>query len=610
LLSAAEARGVNDFGQIALAEPATDGACDPITLEIVRGALRATQSEMEALIERTAMSPFIREKKDFYAALFDADGRLLVGSNLPIFGDAIGPIVEHYPRATMRAGDIYWYNDCYASRGAVSHSPDQVFASPVFCDDEIVAFAQSWAHFNDIGGMRAGSLSPDCEEVFQEGIIVPPVRIARDGWFNDELFRVFVRNSRFPAMVQGDTRASIAAIRLGERRLVELFARFGRARMRDAFERLLVRTRSTVRQRLQALIPPGEYRFADAIDSDGQGHGPVTLRYRLTVAADRVVLDTTESDDQVPGPVNFLMSPSVPAAVFAAYLLGDSPEHPINAGAEQLLDEVRLREGSVLQPRFPAPLGLRGITLMRHMAVCLGLIATATRGETMAAHSAYVIWYLRGRGDNGEPFLMSDGIGVGYGARPFADGNDAVYLVAQENYPAEFVESIYPVRLRRYAINRDTGGAGRWRGGCGIIREFELLAAEAVVSVRIDGVDNPPWGVNGGKEGGAGRCIVNPGRPDERIVAPISDGTTIRRGDVVRLETGGGGGFGHPFDREPERVLADLQGGFVSKESAERDYGVALTPEFAVDPAATAGRREQRPPVALFHRGTYRDALD
>jgi len=601
---------LNDYGQLAIAAPTADRACDPITLEIVRGALRATQSEMEALIERTAMSPFIREKKDFYAALFDGEGRLVVGSNLPIFGDVIGPIVEHYPLATMREGDIYWYNDCYASKGAVSHSPDQVFACPVFCDGEIVAFAQSWAHFNDIGGMRAGSLSPDCEEIFQEGIIVPPVLVARDGRFNDELLRVFTRNSRFPAMVQGDTRASIAAIRLGERRLVELFARFGRERIRDAFDQLLERTRTAVRQRFKALIPPGEYRFADALDSDGQGHGPVTLRYRLTVSDDRIELDTTDSDDQVPGPVNFLMSPSVPNAVFAAYLLGEGHEHLINAGAEQLLDKVHLREGSVLQPCFPAPLGLRGITLMRHMAVCLGLIATATSGEAMASHSAYVIWYLRGRNEDGEFFLMSDGIGVGYGARPFADGHDAVYLVAQENYPAEFLEAIYPVRLRRYAINPDTGGPGRWRGGCGIIREFELLAEEAVISVRIDGIDFPPWGVKGGKEGGAGYCVINPGGNDERAVAPISDGTVLRRGDIVRIETGGGGGYGHPFDRQPERVLTDVRGGFVSTMSADDDYGVVLTPEMTVDEAATRRRREQRPPVALFHRAGYRHALD
>jgi N-methylhydantoinase B len=585
--------------------------CDPITLEIVRGALRATQSEMEALIERTAMSPFIREKKDFYAALFDEAGQLIVGSNLPIFGDVIRPILDYYPRDTMRPGDIYWYNDCYASRGAVSHSPDQVFACPVFCDSEIVAFAQSWAHFNDIGGMRAGSLSPDCEEIFQEGIIVPPVLIGRDGTLNEELLRVFVRNSRFPAMVQGDTRASIAAIRLGERRLLELFERFGRARMANAFAQLVERTKTAVRGRFRSLVPAGEYRFSDALDSDGQGHGPVTLRYKLAVAEDHIELDTTESDDQFPGPVNFLMSPSVPAAVFASYLLGEHSEHLINAGAEQALDKVHLREGSVLQPRFPAPLGLRGITLMRHIAVCLGLIAVATKGDAMAAHSAYVIWYLRGRDDDGELFLMSDGIGVGYGARPFADGNDAVYLVAQENYPAEFLEAIYPVRLRRYAINPDTGGPGRWRGGCGIIREFELLAPEAVISIRIDGIEHRPWGVNGGKQGGAGRCVINPGRNSERVIDPISDGTVIRRGDVVRIETGGGGGFGHPFDREPEQVLADVRAGFVSRTSAEEEYGVVLTAEGrTVDEPATRRHRAERPPVGLFHRHGYRDFLE
>jgi N-methylhydantoinase B len=206
---------------------------------------------------------------------------------------------------------------------------------------------------------------------------------------------------------------------------------------------------------------------------------------------------------------------------------------------------------------------------------------------------------------------MSDGIGVGYGARPFADGNDAVYLVAQENYPAEFLEAIYPVRLRRYAINPDTGGAGRWRGGCGIIREFECLAPEAVISVRIDGIEHKPWGVNGGKEGGAGRCVINPGRNSERVVEPISDGTMIRRGDVVRIETGGGGGWGHPFDREPGRVLADVRGGFVTAAVAEAEYGVVLTTDRRrIDTAATARLRQHRPPTGLFHRGTYRNVLD
>jgi N-methylhydantoinase B len=582
---------------------------DPVTLQIVRGALRAAQSEMEALIERTAMSPFIREKKDFYAALFDAHGQLVVGSNLPVFGDVIAPILEHYPRETMRPGDIYWFNDCYASRGAVSHSPDQVFVAPVFADGELSAFAQSWAHFNDIGGMRPGSLSPDCTEIYQEGIIVPPVRVAREGVMVDELLRLFFRNSRFPEMVRGDTRASIAAIRLGERRLVELFERFGRAKVADTFAALLDETERELRAELRALLPLGEHRFTDRVDSDGHGTGPIRLRYRLNVTPERITLDTSESDDQVKGPVNFLMSPPVPAMVFGSYLLGEGSSL-LNAGVERVIDEVILREGSVLQPRFPAPLGMRGVTMMRNMAACLGLLNVAAGGKAMAAHSAYVIWYLRGRKDDGELFLMSDGLAVGYGARPTSDGNDAVYLVAQENFPSEFLDSVFPVRVRSYAINPDTGGPGRWRGGCGLVREVEVLAPEAMVSMRIDTVENPPWGVAGGHAAGSGRCVVNPGRTDERVLKPLSDGNIVFRGDVVRVETGGGGGWGHPFDREPERVLADVQTGFVSRAKAEEDYGVVLTQDIEVDAAATRERRSARPAAKLFHRHGYQDVLD
>ena len=585
--------------------------CDPVTLEIARGALRATLAEMEAVIERTAMSPFIREKKDFFAGLLDAAGRLVIGSGLPITGDVIGPIAEHYPPDSMKPGDIYWFNDCYGSAGAVSHSPDLVLVAPVFRDGRLVAYAQSWAHFSDIGGMRPGSMSPDCTEIFQEGIIVPPTRLAHEGVLNEELLRLFFRNSRLPAMVQGDTRASIAAVRLGVRRLTELFDRFGADRLTDGLAQLIARTEDRVHGRLRALVPDGDYRFTDRVDSDGQGHGPIRLRYRLSVTPERIVLDTTESDDQVSGPVNFLMNRSVPLMVFGDYLLGEDREHLLNAGAEQAIDDVLLREGSVLQPRFPAALGLRGVTLMRNVAGCLGLLAVATNGQAMASHSAYVIWNLRGLDDAGTFFLMSDGMGVGYGARPYADGHDAVFNVGQENYPSEFLDAVYPLRVRRYGINPDTGGAGRWRGGCGIVREVEVLTDEALVSVRIDSVASPPWGTNGGKQAGVGGCIINPGRADERRLAPLSDGNKVRRGDVIRVETGGGGGWGHPYDREPERVLNDVLAGFVSPANALAEYGVVLTAgDGSVDAAATSRRRADRPQVELFHRGTYRKALD
>ncbi len=582
--------------------------CDPVSLEIIRGAARAAQAEMEALLERTAMSAFIREKKDFYTALFDASGAMAVGSDLPIFGDIVGPVLAVYPLESMRPGDLYWYNDCYGSRGAVSHSNDQVFLAPVFLGEVRVGFVMGWAHFSDIGGLRPGSLSPDATDHFQEGIIIPPVRLVRDGITNEDLLRTFWRNSRFPLQSQGDTRALMAAVRLGEARVAELAARFGAAVLADAFAQLLRRTETLVRAKLRDAFPVGTTRFADAIDSDGQGNGPFVLRLALTrTEDDRFILDATATDDQAQGPVNLLMHPDVPGMALGLYFLQGEAGQVLNAGGPRAIDEVRLREGSLLWPRSPAPLGLRGLTMMRLLAALHGLVAVARQGEAPAAHSAYVILALRGA-HAGRRFLMSDGVAVGYGARPFADGVDAVYFVAQENYPAEFMELTYPVRLREYGLHRDSGGAGQYRGGCGVVREYEVLCEEAQVAIRIDSVQNPPWGVAGGLNGGSGRAVVNPGTPGERVLAPLSDGTVLKRGDVLRLETGGGGGWGHPFARDPALVLADVKGGAVSAEAAARDYGVVIR-DGAVDAAATAARREGRGEVKLFHRKGYVDAV-
>ncbi len=203
---------------------------------------------------------------------------------------------------------------------------------------------------------------------------------------------------------------------------------------------------------------------------------------------------------------------------------------------------------------------------------------------------------------------MSDGVGVGYGARPDADGIDAVYFVAQENYPVEFLELSYPVRLLSYGINCDSGGPGRHRGGCGVVREYEVLADHAVLSMRIDSVNHPPWGFAGGQSGGSGRAVINPGTAHERMLVPLSDGNVLRRGDVLRLETGGGGGHGHPFDRPAEQVRDDVLDGFVSEAAARRHYGVVVDGE-ALDAAATLACRVMRPAAKAFHRGSYVDAL-
>jgi N-methylhydantoinase B len=589
--------------------------CDAVTVEIIRGAIRAAQTEMEALLERTAISAFIREKKDFYTGLFDADGIMAVGSNIPIFGDMTGPVIREFPLETMRGGDLYWYNDCYGSRGAVSHSNDQVLLAPVFHQERRCAFVMCWAHFADIGGIRAGSISPDATDIFQEGIIVPPTMLIEAGVTNEAALAIFHRNSRFPAQSAGDMRALMAANTLGVKRVQEILARFGPDVVADALQQLLGRTRDRVRAKLAETFAYGTHRFTDAIDSDGHGHGPFKIRFALTREkaedGDRFIFDATETDDQSVGPVNFLMNPGVPGMALGLYYLGGDPSQVCNAGGPQALDEVRLREGSLLWPRFPAALGMRGLTMMRVLAGLNGLINVAGGGAP-AAHSAYVIIMMRGtsRDASGamQPFLLSDGIGVGYGARPFADGIDAVYFVAQENYPVEFLEVGYPVHLRCYGIVQDSGGAGRYRGGCGIVREYEILAEEAVLAVRIDSVNNPPWGIAGGMSGGSGSVLLNPGTPEERRVAPLSDGTRLKRGDTLRIETGGGGGHGHPFDRPADVVLEDVRGGFVSIDAARRLYGVVIRGE-AVDAPATAARRSDRLETRAFHRNEYVDAL-
>ena len=582
-------------------------SCDAVTLEILRGAVRAAHAEMEALLERTAISAFIREKKDFYTALFDADGRLAVGSNVPIFGDVAGPVLARFPADGMQPGDLYWFNDCYGSQGAVSHSNDQVFLAPVFQAGVRCGFVMGWAHFADIGGLRPGSISPDTTDIFQEGIVIPPTRLVAAGVVNEAVLEIFHRNSRYPEQSRGDTSALMASVALGVRRTEEIAARFGVPVLADALRQLLARTEATVRRRLRETFPVGTHRFTDTIDSDGHGNGPFHIRLAMTrTADDRFILDTSATDDQAVGPVNFLMNPHVPGTALGLFFLGADPAQVCNAGGPAALDQVVLREGSLLQPRHPAPLGLRGLTMMRVLAALNGLVNVAG-GRAPASHSAYVIILLRGTA-GGVPFLMSDGVGVGYGARPDHDGIDAVYFVAQENYPVEFLEQGYPVRLIRYGIVGDSGGAGRFRGGCGIVREYEILADRAVLAMRIDGVVNPPWGAAGGMSGGSGRAVVNPGGPGERVLAPLSDGNVLVRGDVLLLETGGGGGHGHPHDREPEVVLGDVLDGFVGVAAARELYGVVIV-DGAVDAGATAGLRAVRPAAGAFHRRVYADVL-
>ena len=596
-------------GAAAPSPPAAAGAPDRITLDLVTGILQATRAEMEALIERTAMSPFIREKKDYFTAFLDREGRLVVSTSLTLAGNLVDAVLEHYPRQTMRDGDLYWYNDCYASYGAVSHLPDMAFVMPVFHEGELIGFTETWGHLWDIGGTVPGSVSPHATSTFQEGIMVPPVRIMREGVLNEEVFRIFVRNSRFPDMMRGDLKAIMAGCALGKQRLEEVARRFGLAAVLATFDHLLARSEQALRRALGTRVADGEYGFRDFIDSDSVTDEPYSVHLALRKQGGRVTLDFRASSDEAKGPINFLMDDSVPKYMAGLYLTMHEPGIGMNAGFERAIDEVVTRPGSLVAPRFPAPLGLRSHTMFRVNSALFGVLAQATGGQSSAASGVYVLYYLRSRDPvTGQATLCIEGLSVGYGARPFADGTDALYYVAQENYPVEFAELEFGVRIEAFRIHADSGGPGRWRGGCGTVRDVRILAEEAEIALRMDNCRFPAFGVNGGHAGRSGRIVLNPGTEGERELKPMSDGNRLVAGDLVRIATPGGGGWGAPFERPAEQVRGDVLDGFVSPESAREDYGVVLDGS-AIDEPGTRARRAalQAAPSGMFHRGGWFD---
>jgi N-methylhydantoinase B len=582
-------------------------AVDPITLEIIRGSLASTIRDMELLMERCAMSPFIKEKKDYFVGVFDTRGRIVACHISGSGPGMIDAILRAYPLESMRPGDVYWFNDPYLSDGAVQHHQDMVFVMPVFHEGAVVAFATTFGHYQDIGGLRAGSISPHATEIYHEGLLVPPVRIMQEGRLNEEAYRIFLRNSRLPDLVEGDTRAMMASCRLAEGRLAELFERYGGPTVLAAFEAGIAQTAERARALFLDLVPEGAWRFHDYLDSDG---GTDSRPHRIELALDRrgdhVRLDGSASDDQARGPINFMTNPGLLRIAFGRYLQSLDPDLEVNEGLLRNLDEWVAREGSLLKPRFPAPLGMRANTRFRVMSCIFGALAQANGGRVPAGSPVYVLYYFRAWDEAARrPILCIEGLGVGLGARPFADGVDVIYYIAQENYPVEYVERDFPLRVERYVARADSGGPGFHRGGAGVIRDVRVLCEKAELATRMENTLVAPYGVAGGRAGRTGRIVLNPGTPEERELPALGDGITLKRGDLLRLETCGGGGWGDPLTREPERVQQDVARGLVTASGALEDYGVALDPvTLEIDKTTTDETRRRRArELPLIDRG-------
>lgn len=597
--------------QASAARLAARSGPDPVTLQIIHGALEAAIREMEALVDRTAISAMIKEKKDRFVGIYDAAGRM-VAAHLSFSGPGlIGPLLEQYPLDEIEPGDLYWYNDPFITGGAIQHLGDMCFVAPVFVDGRVVAFAATYGHFRDIGGARPGSISPAATEIFQEGLRIPVTRIVRAGTFNEEVYRLILANSRFPLDLEGDTRAMIASSRLGEARLLELFGRYGTEAVLAAFDQLIESTKVAARAGLREIVPEGSFEFFDYVDSDGHGSEPIRIGMRLTRQGDRITVDLSDSGPQTRGPVNFITTQSFMNLMFGRYLMSHDPGLLLNEGLFQIVDELRAKPGTIVQPRFPAATGLRSHTRLRLSSCMLGAMVQATDGQSAANSPVYCLYTLVTHDpETGAMDVCSEGVGSGLGARPYADGVDVIYFVAQQNFPIEFVEREHALRVELYEIEPDSGGPGYHRGGTGVRREVRVLHP-GVLNTRLDNVKFPCWGANGGLAGRGGSIWINPGTPTEREIPPIGDGFTVEPGDVIQVLTPGGGGWGDPLRRPVEHVRADVLRRFVTLDGAREDYGVVLDPHtFEVDEAETARlRAAPRPPLPMVDRGIATDWL-
>ena len=573
---------------------------EPIVYEIIRGALFSIEREMEGRIERGAR-----------ASLFDSKGRKLTGRSFPA---TIGPVLKTWTQNEIEDGDVIIWNDPYVSEGGGAHQLGLCVCFPIFFKGKLTAFALLFACHEDIGGVLPGTLLSGATNIFQEGLLIPPIKLCVGGVFNEAALQVIFRNSREAEHLRSKIHYEVAACHVGGTRLAELCGRFGAASVVGAFEALITRGEKSVREELLSKIPDGAYEFEDYIESDGVNKKKVhALKIRMTKADEKLELDFTEISPQAAGPINwpvgfsdgqYLKNWLAPLLRNLAGSYDRMFEIDINEGVDSLMDILFSEPGSLLTPIFPAPTSMSSLTASRVLSLFCGVLGIATKGRFPADQETSRYWGLRGKTGNTEPFLFRETLGGGTGGRAWSDGEDVVHLIPGcRNISAELIESRFPARVERVALSRDSGGPGKRRGGLGYLKEFRILCDCSVFSYGARSVLSP-WGVNGGRAGGLFRITVNPGSPVEREVPGLSDGVNVIEGDLVRIVTTGGGGWGNPFERELQYVRRDVLWGKVSFDGAMRHYGVVFSEEknFEVDADGSMalrqmmGQRRKNPP--------------
>lgn len=549
---------------------------DPVRQEVIRNALVTAAEEMSLTIWRTSRSTVVREILDFSTAVFDAEGRNVAQSaRIPVhlnsMSDCLRHILEHaIPLERWEDGDVVVTNDPYSGG---QHLPDIQTFRPVFVDGQRVAIVGTLCHHVDVGGGAAGSYYAGATEIFQEGIRIPPLFLARKGVLNDGVFEMLLHNIRQPDETRGDLQAQIAALGVGARAVSRIAAKYGTGSLGAAMAQIQAGSERMVRAALAAL-PDGESRFEELVDDDGQSDTPIRLCLRVVKQGDGITLDFTGSSAQVPGPVNNTPAMTC-SAVYYALLAALGGDIPANSGCYGPISVI-LPEGSVVNARFPAPVAGRMVVNHRIATAVFGALAHFMPGRIPAAYYAIsYVYALSTQKPDGKRQVYFDIEVGGWGGHAGGDGASALScgLHNNTNAPIEMVETRYPVTFTRYGLIPDSGGAGTHRGGLGLVREWRLEAESGSLSTNFERFRIPPYGLEGGQPGSLSRTTVHRADGSAESLRSKVSGIPLRKGDVVTIETSGGGGHGDPAHRPAEAVATDLAEGFVTPEGARRDYG-------------------------------------
>jgi N-methylhydantoinase B len=570
---------------------------DTITRDVVWAALQTIAEEAGTALRKTAYSQAVREGRDFSVALFDAAGQMIAqGDFSPGHLGSMPSIVRHvlreYPAETLAPGDAIVLNDLYMGSG---HLPDFFMTAPVFHGDRLVGFVVNCAHQVDVGGAAPGSQAVEgVTEFYQEGIRLLPVRLWRGGSVNAEVMRVVKGNVRVPEIVEGDLKAMRNSTRVGERRLLELFDRYGTDTVLAAWDEILAHSEREMRAAIRA-VPPGRYAAEDFYDDCGRDTPPLRVFVTVVVEDDEIAVDFTGSSPQTASGMNAAFNYTLAYTWHTIKSALVQSTLPQNAGTMRPIT-ARAPEGSLFNARPPAAAGARAVMQQRIVDVILQALSRALPDRVIAASSHWANPIFEGF-DPGRRrrFVFYDIIVGGMGARPHRDGAEAVCgSFNLENIPVEVTEASYPVLVERLELVADSGGPGRFRGASGLRKDIRFLGERGRVSNLSDRHRFPAPGLFGGGEGALGRTVLNPGTAREQVLHPKAL-YPVESGDVLSFQVSGAGGYGNPLDRDPALVARDVALGYVSARAARERYGVVVDGATgAVDVAATAVERAGR----------------